>query len=137
MKNFTATVRLVFLVTCLWSRGPQLAEAHHSFAASFDGSKPITLAGTVTRVEWANPHMYFYLSVRSDRGKAVDWICEAAGPHTLFRHGWAKDSLKPGDMVKVIGYPARGGSSVASANQVILSNGRRMSGETDDRGPQP
>lgn len=116
--------------------GSPSAEAHHSFAASFDGSKPITLAGTVTKVEWANPHMYFYLSVKGNRGKAVDWICEAAGPHTLFRHGWAKDSLKAGDMVRVFGYPARGGAFVASANEVVLSSGRKMSGETDDRSPQ-
>ena len=132
------TIRLALVIGCLWYMGSRPAEAHHSFAASFDASRPITLAGTVTKVEWANPHMYFYLSVRADGGKrAVDWVCEAAGPHRLFRHGWAKDSLKPGDMVKVFGYPARGGGFVASANQVILSNGRKMSGETDDRGLQP
>jgi hypothetical protein len=114
------------------------AAAHHSFAASFDSGRKITLAGTVTRVEWANPHMYFLLSVRGTDGRAVSWICEAAGLNTLSRHGWSRDLIKTGDKVQVIGYPARGGTPVASAREVILGDGRKMPGGSPyDGGPQP
>lgn len=111
--------------------------AHHSFAASFEGSRKITLAGVVTKVEWENPHTYFYLSVKTEQGKVANWICQAAGPNTLARHGWARDLIRVGDMVTVIGYPARGGSPVASAREVILNDGRKMfAGSAYDGAPE-
>jgi len=117
---------------------PGSVMAHHSFLASFEGAKTITLEGVVTKVEWANPHMYFYLSVRNEEGKAVSWICEAAGPYLLTRYGWARDLLKAGDRVTVIGHPARGGAPVASAGEVVLPDGRRLPGGAgDDGGLQP
>jgi hypothetical protein len=112
--------------------------AHHSFAASFDGGHRITLAGVVNKIEWANPHMFFFLTVRTKDGKAVNWICEAAGPNMLTHHGWSRDLIKAGDLVTVIGYPARGDSPVASARVIILSDGRKMvAGSAYDGGPQP
>jgi uncharacterized protein DUF6152 len=117
---------------------PWPVAAHHSFSAAFDGSKKITLAGVVTRIEWENPHTYFYLDVRKNRGSAVTWICQAAGPNSLFRLGWNRESVKIGDMVTVVGYPARGGANVASARLVILASGQKvLAGSPADGGPQP
>ena len=114
------------------------AWAHHSFAASFEGGRKITLAGVVTKIEWTNPHTYFFLTIKTEHGKTANWICEAAGPNTLARHGWARDLVKVGDMVTIIAYPARGGSPVASAREVILNDGRKMlAGSEYDGGPQP
>jgi hypothetical protein len=111
--------------------------AHHSFAASFEGGRRITLSGVVSKVEWSNPHMYFSLTVKASDGKVANWICQAAGPNTLARLGWARDLIKVGDMVTVIAYPARGGSPVASAREVILMDGRKMlAGSEYDGGPQ-
>ncbi len=92
----------------------------------------------MTKVEWSNPHTYFYLTVKTENGRTASWICEAAGPNTLARNGWAKDLIKVGDMVTVIAYPARGGSPVASAREVILNDGRKMlAGSEYDGGPRP
>src|SRR4051795_11685530 len=68
--------------------------AHHSFAAEFDATKPVTLTGTVTRLEWANPHIWVYLDVTDPRGAVAPWQCEGGAPTTLTRNGWSKDSLK-------------------------------------------
>ena len=93
------------------------ALAHHSFSAEFDGSKLIELKGVVTRIEWTNPHVYFYLDVKDDKGNTTNWGCEAASPGSLHRQGWNRDSLKVGDQVIVGGYPARDGSKLADAQK--------------------
>jgi len=112
------------------------ALAHHSFSAEFDGSKLIELKGTVTRIDWANPHVYFYLDVKDDKGNTSNWGCEAASPGSLHRQGWNRDSLKVGDQVIVGGYPARDGSKLADARRVTLPDGRRIFGGTaGDGGP--
>lgn len=80
---------MVAVLPALW--------AHHSFAGSFQAGRPVTLAGVVTRVEWANPHMYFGMWVRNNEGKLVSWICEAGGLNALARRGWTRDLLKAGD----------------------------------------
>jgi Family of unknown function (DUF6152) len=110
--------------------------AHHSFSAEFDGAKLVELKGTVTKIDWANPHVYFYLDVKDDKGNVSNWGCEAASPGSLHRQGWNRDSLKVGDQVIVGGYPARDGSKLADARRVTLPDGRRIFGGTaGDGGP--
>src|SRR5205085_5499418 len=70
------------------------ARAHHSFAAEFDGSKPITLKGVVTQIDWANPHVWFYINVKNDEGRATRWGCEMGAPHQLQQRGWLRDTMK-------------------------------------------
>jgi Family of unknown function (DUF6152) len=112
------------------------ALAHHSFSAEFDGSKLVELKGVVTRIEWANPHVYFYIDVKDDKGAATNWGCETTSPGSLHRQGWNRDSLKVGDQVIVDGYPARDGSKLADARRVTLPDGRRIFGGTPgDGGP--
>jgi hypothetical protein len=110
--------------------------AHHSFSAEFDGSKLIELKGVVTKIEWTNPHVYFYLDVKDEKGASVNWGCETTGPGALHRQGWTRDSLKVGDQVIVDGYPAKDGSKLADARRVTLPDGRRIFGGTPgDGGP--
>src|SRR5260370_40152823 len=86
------------------------ALAHHSFSAEFDGSKLIELKGVVTKIEWANPHVYFYMDVRDEKGATTNWGCETTSPGSLHRQGWTRETLKVGDQVTGDGYPARDGS---------------------------
>lgn len=110
--------------------------AHHSFSAEFDGTKPIQLKGTVTRIDWANPHVYFYIDIKGADGKVENWGCETAGPGGLLRRGWKRDSLKVGDEVTVNGYRAKDGSKLADARHITLPDGRRIFGGTPgDGGP--
>jgi len=110
--------------------------AHHSFAAEYDSKAGITLKGVVTKVEWLNPHAYFYMDVKDDSGKVVNWAIENGPPNMLYRQGWRKDSLKPGDMVTVDGFRAKDGTTTANARLVQLPDGRKVfSGSADDGGP--
>src|ERR1700683_2161304 len=112
------------------------AYAHHSFAAEFDGSKPTRLVGKITRVEWTNPHSYFYVDVVDYMGQMTNWGCEGAGPGALSRRGWKKGDLKIGDTLIVDGYPAKDNSHLMDARRVTLPDGRVISGGTaDDGGP--
>src|ERR1700680_4380789 len=126
MRN---TFVLLAVVIGLAAARPVLA--HHSFSAEFDGSKVIELKGTVTRIEWANTHVYFYLDVKDEKGTITIWGCETTSPGALHRQGWNRDSLKVGDPVIIDGYPARDGSKL-----VTLPDGRRIFGGTPgDGGP--
>jgi hypothetical protein len=110
---------------------------HHSVSAEFDVNRQSTYAGVVTRVEWSNPHIYFYVDVQDANQKVTNWAFEGAGPNTLARLGWLRDSLKVGDRVTVIAYPARDGAYVASAREVRLSNGRKvLAGMPPDQCPK-
>lgn len=112
------------------------AWAHHSFAAEFDGSRAVRLTGTITRIEWTNPHSYFYIDVKDDKGAVVNWGCEGAGPGALSRRGWNKGDVKLGDTLIVDGYPAKDGSHIIDARRVTLPDGRIISGGTQgDGGP--
>jgi hypothetical protein len=102
------------------------AYSHHAFAGEFDASKPITLEGVVTRIDWENPHVYFYLDVADPSGTVVNWKCETRGPKGLESRGWKRDSLKPGDKVIVQGSLARNGSHMADGRQVTLADGRKI-----------
>ena len=110
---------------------------HHSVSAEFDVHNQNTYAGVVTKVEWSNPHIYFYVDVKDARQKVTNWAFEGAGPNTLARLGWVRDSLKVGDRVTVVAYPARDGAYVGSAREVRLSNGRRvLAGMPPDQSPK-
>jgi hypothetical protein len=100
--------------------------AHHSFEAEFDRDKPVTLKGSVTRVDWGNPHIWVFLDVKDETGKVSNWGVEGGAPNALFRNGWRKDSLKVGDTVTVEGSRARDGSLRANASRVTLPDGRRV-----------
>ena len=108
------------------------AFAHHSFAAEFDVDKPVTLTGSVIKVEWTNPHAHFYIAVKDDQGATTNWEFEMGSPNALIRHGWNRNSLKPGDVVTVAGYLAKDGSKIANARSVTLADGRRMLGGDSD-----
>jgi hypothetical protein len=100
--------------------------AHHSVSAEFDVSRHITYSGVITRVEWSNPHIYFYVDVKGAADKVTNWAFEGGGPNTLARAGWLRDTLKVGDRVTVVAFPARDGANVASAQKVTLGNGRTV-----------
>lgn len=100
--------------------------AHHSFSAEYDRSKPIQLKGTVTKVEWMNPHARFYLDVKSDDGKTVNWEFELGSPNGLMRQGWTRNSLKIGDVIQVSGSQAKDGSNLVNAQNVTFENGKRV-----------
>jgi len=102
------------------------ALAHHSFAAEYDRSKPVTLTGTVTKVEWMNPHMYFYIDVKDTKGSVANWGLENGNLSGLMRRGWRKDSLKVGDVVTVEGFLAKDGTHLANAQSVKLADGRKL-----------
>ena len=128
------SIPVLFAALVLWAL-PTLA--HHSFSAEFDGSKAVTLEGVVTRVDWANPHVYFFIDVKDSNGVIANWGCETSGPNQLIRQGWRRTSMKIGDRVTVRGYLARDASKTADAREVTLADGRKIfSGSPDDGGPK-
>ena len=120
-KTFTAL--LVAAVTALIA---QPTVAHHSFAAEFDANAPIELTGTVTKVEWANPHTYFYMDVTTPKGEVEGWALEMGSPNGLMRRGWTRDSMRIGDVVTVTGSRAKDGSFKGNARSVVLSTGKKL-----------
>ncbi len=109
------------------------ALAHHSFSAEFDAEKPITLTGIVTKVEWTNPHVWFYINVKdAETGEVVNWGAEMGPPHGLQRSGWRRDTLKIGEEVTVEGFLARNGSARMNARTVTLTATGARPGATLD-----
>jgi hypothetical protein len=109
---------------------------HHSFAAEFDGSKAIRKTGVISKVEWTNPHSYFYIDVKDDNGDVVTWGCEGGAPIALSRRGFKKNDIKLGDTVTVDGYPAKDGSHLMDARRITLTDGRSFyGGSAGDGGP--
>jgi uncharacterized protein DUF6152 len=102
--------------------------AHHSFAAQYDRNKPITLTGAVTKMEWFNPHIYFYLDVKDAADVATNWAIEGGAPNTLYRAGWRRDSVKFGDVVTVHGFLARDGTKLVNMQRAVLADGRTVFG---------
>lgn len=109
------------------------AIAHHSFAAEFDADKPVELTGIVTKVEWTNPHVWFYINVRdAGTGEVANWGAELGPPHGLQRQGWRRDTLSIGEEVKVNGFLARNGSKRVNARSVTLTETGGRPGQTLD-----
>jgi uncharacterized protein DUF6152 len=111
--------------------------AHHSFAAEFDDKKPVDLKGTVTKVEWLNPHVWLYLDVKDETGAVQHWQCEGGAPNGLTRQGWSKSTLKPGDEIMIEGYRAKDATYTCNSRSVKLPDGRRIfaGNASEDGGP--
>jgi len=100
--------------------------AHHAFAAEFDAKRPVKFRGTVTKMEWINPHAWIHIDVKGPDGKIVSWMVEAGTPNTLFRRGFTKNSLAPGTEILVEGYQAKDGSNKANGRDVTFPDGRKL-----------
>jgi hypothetical protein len=118
-------LHLAILGASIIATGPRLL-AHHSAAAEYDLDKTVTVQGVVTKVEWTNPHVYVYVDVKDANGQVVNWSLEGASPIALFRDGVHKDSLKIGDAVTVVAYPARTVEHLADMKTVVLGDGRKV-----------
>jgi hypothetical protein len=97
------------------------SHAHHSFSAEFDAAKPVKMTGTVTKVEWQNPHSWFYIDVTDDGGNVTNWGMELASPNILMRSGWTPTTLKAGDAVAVEGFRSRDGRNIGNARVIVLT----------------
>jgi hypothetical protein len=110
--------------------------AHHSFAAEYDANRPLTVTGTVTKVEWTNPHARVYLDAKDETGKIVHWDFELGPPNGLMRRGWSRNSLKPGHVVTISGFHSKTDPYIANARTVSLADGRQVfAGSSFDTGP--
>ena len=119
----------------LWSARP--AVAHHGFAAEFDSSKRVKLTGTVTKFEWTNPHAWFSMDVKNDDGTVSNWSFEMSSPNVLYRKGWTRDSMKPGDALTVEAFRARDGSHTGNAQVITLTKtGQQLLSPQDAAGGQ-
>jgi hypothetical protein len=136
MRKRLRSSLVVSLVTVMALSG-NAASAHHSFAAMYDASKPVRLVGVLTKVEWTNPHSFFFLNVKASDGTSNTWACEGAGPGALSRRGFNRGDIKVGDHLIVDGYLAKSGAKIIDARRVTLANGRVVSGGTPgDGGPE-
>ena len=102
------------------------ASAHHAFAAEFDISKPVTLQGTVTQMEWVNPHAWIHLNVKGPDGNLVNWMVEGGSPNILLRRGFTKQSLQPGTEIVVEGFLAKNGENRANGANITFKDGKRL-----------
>jgi len=136
LENIVMKVRLAIFVAGVGLAAVVPLLAHHSFAAEFDASKAVRVTGTLTKIEWTNPHTYFYVDVKEDNGSVVKWSCEAGSPGALSRRGFKRGDLKLGDAIVVDGYRAKDGSRLIDARRVTLPDGRIVSGASaGDGGP--
>jgi hypothetical protein len=112
--------------------------AHHAFGAEFDIDKPVSLTGTLTKVEWVNPHAWLHINVKSADGQVVDWMVEGGSPNTLLRHGFNRNTLEVGTVIVVSGFQAKDGSNKANGKDITFGDGRKLnmgSSSTDTQAP--
>ena len=129
--------RAIGLLVGLLLAGGTPAVAHHSFAAEYDGTKPVKVSGVVTKVEWTNPHIWFFVDVKDDQGRVTNWGFSAGPPGVLQRRGIPRNAMKAGDVVVVEGFRARDGSNNASGGRVTFSDGRSVfTASSEDKAPK-
>ena len=121
----TRGITALLMTIAVLASGLSIA-AHHSFSAQYDRDKPITLKGAITKMEWANPHIYFYIDVAETGGATAHWAIEGGAPNTLYRAGWRRDSAKVGDLVTVDGFLARDGTKLVNMQTAVLADGRKL-----------
>ena len=120
------TIVAVAVVGLLLVGGVASLSAHHAFAAEFDAERPVEFSGTVTRVEWINPHVWIHLDVKKDDGTMEGWAFEAGTPNVLFRRGFTRESLLPGTDVRVDGYQAKDGTNRANGRDMTFADGTKL-----------
>ena len=113
----------VGVVGVAWLLTAASATAHHSFAAEFDINRPVKLTGTVTKLEWTNPHAWVFIDAKDDKGNAQSWAIELVGINDLLRLGWGRNKVKTGDVINVDGFGAKNGTNTVNAASVSLPNG--------------
>ena len=133
--RLTMNTRLAILVAGLLL-APISVVAHHAFAAEFDSNKPVTVQGSVAKLEWTNPHIWVYVDAKDAQGNVARWQCEGGSPNTLARQGWTKNSLKQGDQVTIDGFRAKDGSNTCNSRTVKLANGTRLFAGSPEAPPQ-
>ena len=116
---------IIFLLAALFLAALPVA-AHHSFAAEYDNTKPLKMTGVVTKVEWQNPHIWFYVDVKDETGKVTNWAFSGGAPGQLMRRGITRDVIQPGMVVMVEGFHAKDGSNNGSGGRVTFADGRSV-----------
>jgi hypothetical protein len=120
-----AQLKVLVVLAVVWLAAPS-AFAHHPFGDEFDRSQSITLSGTLTRLDWQNPHVFAYIDVKDAQGKATNWKVEMGSPEALTREGWTRTSVKPGDQVTIQGWRSKNNVSLANAESFTLPDGKKI-----------
>ncbi len=124
MRTKLALVTALVALFVIASAAP--LSAHHAFAAEFDAKKPVKFEGTITKMQWTNPHVWFYVDVKKPDGSTENWAFEAGTPNVLFRRGFTKNSLPPGTKVIVDGYQSKDGSKRANGRDITFADGKKL-----------
>ena len=123
--NVKLAIQVAGVVVCL-AGGVASLRAHHAFNAEFDANKPVHFEGTVTKMQWTNPHVWLHMDVKLPDGKTEAWAFEAGTPNVLFRRGFTKDSLLPGTKIVIDGYRAKDGSKRANGRDITFADGKKL-----------